>query len=56
MAGGDNLHRTIPGMWAQDQVVPTGEFDLEPRKECRHVTRGQNIDDCGGAITTQSLS
>ncbi|KIM56130.1 hypothetical protein SCLCIDRAFT_1147358 [Scleroderma citrinum Foug A] len=31
MAGGDNLHRTIPGMWAQDQVVPTGKsVDMSP--------------------------
>ncbi|KIM53228.1 hypothetical protein SCLCIDRAFT_32036 [Scleroderma citrinum Foug A] len=28
MAGGDNLHRTIPGMRAQDQVVPTGDKTL----------------------------
>ena len=29
MAGVDNLRKTVYGMRAQDQVVPTGEFDLE---------------------------
>ena len=29
MAGGDNLRQTVYGMRAQDQVIPTGEFDLE---------------------------